>query len=160
MRIHHHAPFKLRVSVSLRRAKLDREIAAGWPCESTAAHVMRARQLVDPGTRRKIARCLRGTVDYVDRCGSGPIISAVVIDRAAVRSGREPLLGLAERLERGAPVSPRGVAQVLILLTDGIESPLFNPQCGQTVIDAIWKAADLLGADAPALGFDAVPFQI
>jgi hypothetical protein len=158
MRVRHQAAFKLRVSVCLRRAKLDRQIAAGWPCESTAAHSVRARQLVDPTTRRKVARCLRGTVDYVDRAGYGRVISAVVIDRMAVRSGREAMLGLAERLEGSAPVSPRGVARVLILLTDGIVSPIFNPQCGQTVTEAVWEASDLLGADAPTLGFDAVAF--
>jgi hypothetical protein len=158
MRVNHDAAFKLRVNVCLRRAKLDRQIAAGRPSGSTAAHALRARQLVDPHTRRKVARCLRGTVNYVDRSGYGPIISAVVIDRAAVRSGREAMLGLAERLEGGAPVSPRGVARVLALLTDGIASPLYNPQCGQTVTEAIWEAAELLGADAPTLGFDAVAF--
>jgi hypothetical protein len=155
MRVH---AFKLRVTVCVRRAKLDRQIAAGPPCEATDAHALRARQLADPRTRRKIARCLRGTVKYVDRSGYGRIISAVVIDRAAVRSGREAMLGLAERLEGDAPVSPRGVARVLTLLTDGIESPLFNPQCGKTVIEAVWEAADLLGADAPSLGFDAVAY--
>jgi hypothetical protein len=55
-------------------------------------------------------------------------------------------------------VSPRGVARVQNLLTDGLESPLFNPHCRRTVVQAVWEAADLLGADAPTIGFDAVAY--
>jgi hypothetical protein len=142
----------------LRRWKLDRLIADGRPCTSTQALALRARQLVAPHTRRQAAGNLRGIVDYADHAGYGRIVSAVVVDRAAVRSSREAILGLAERLEGPEPVSPRGVATVQTLLTDGIESPLFNPHCKRTVVEAVWEAADLLGADAPTIGFDAVAF--
>jgi hypothetical protein len=158
MRVNRDSPLKLRVSVCLKRAKLDRQIEDGHPWESSAELALRARQLVDPGTRRRFARSLRSIVDYVDRAGYGRIVSAVVIERAAVRSGREAILGLAERLEGSAPVSPRGVARVNTLLTDGVESPFFNPQCGRTTVEAVWEAADLLGADAPTTGFGAVAF--
>jgi len=158
MRVRRDSQLKVRLSVCLRRGKLDREIARGRPCESSAALALRARQLVDPQTRRRIAGSLRGIVAFADHAGSGPLVSAVVIERAAVRSGREAILGLAERLEGPAPASPRGLAQLQILLTDGLESPLFNPHCGQTVVEAVWKVADLLGADAPTIGFDAVAF--
>ena len=158
MRVNRDSPLKLRVSVCLRRAQLDRQIEDGRPWESSAELALRARQLVDPRTRRRVARSLRSIVDYVDRAGYGRIISAVVIERAAVRSGREAILGLAERLEASAPVSPRGVARVNKLLTDGVESPLFNPHCGRTTVQAVWEAADLLGADVPTIGFDAVAF--
>jgi hypothetical protein len=156
MRVHHHAALKLRIRVCLRRTKIDREIARGRPCESSPAHALRARQLVDPGTRRDLAKSLRGIVDFADRAGHGRVISAVVIECRAVRAGREAILGLAERLEGPGPVSPRGVATVHILITDGLVSPLFNPDCGRTVVEAVWQAADYLGADAPTLGFDAV----
>jgi hypothetical protein len=152
MRVHTDAALTLRLSVCLRRWKLDRLIADGRPCTSTAALALRARQLVDPRTRRHLAGSLREIVDYADHAGYGWIASAVVIERAAVRSGREAILGLAERLEGPAPVSPRGVASVQTLLTDGIESPLFNRYCQRTVLEAVWEAADLLGADAATIG--------
>lgn len=156
MRVNDDAALGLRLSVCLRRGKLDRLIADGRPCESRAALALRASQLVDPHTRRQVARSLRGIVEYADCAGYGWLITAVVIERAAVRSGREAILGLAERLEGPGPVSARGVARVQVLLTDGLESPLFNPHCGRTVVQAVWEAADLLGADAPTMGFDAV----
>jgi hypothetical protein len=156
MPVHQDAPLKLRLKVRVKRAKLDRQIAAGRPCQATTALALRARQLVDLRTRRRAARSFRGIVEYVDRTGPGRIVSAVVIERASVRSGREAILGLAERLEGPAPVSARGVARVQTLLTDGLESPLFNPHCGRTVVQAVWEAADLLGTDVPTTGFDAV----
>jgi hypothetical protein len=151
----HHADLKLRLKVRLSRPWLDREIADGGLHELHPALALRARQLIEPRTRRRAARNLRDIVKYVDRAGAGRIISAVVIERTAVRVGREAILGLAERLEGTAPVSPRGVARVQILLTDGRDSPFFNSHCGYTVADAIWEAAELLGAPAP---FDAVVF--
>ncbi|MGA2320677.1 MAG: hypothetical protein ABSG95_08020 [Solirubrobacteraceae bacterium] len=127
------------------RWRLDRRIAAGSAQESTPALSLRARQLTSPRTRQQIARELRGIVDYVDRAGSAWIFSAVVIERAAVRAGRQAILGLAERLEGAAPVSPRGVARAQVLLTDGL-SPLFNRYCERTVIQAIWEVEDALQA--------------
>ena len=80
-------------------------------------------------------------------------------DRAAVRAGREAILGLAERLEEGAPVHPVGVVLAQRLLTDGLHSPLFNPRCGRSVDQAVWEVADALGAeDPPTTVFDAVVF--
>jgi hypothetical protein len=137
----------------MTRGKLDRELADGRPCESTPALALRARQLVSPRERRRLARDLRGAVAYVDRVDSRPTISAVVIDRAAVRSARQAIVRLAERLEGWAPVSPRGVALTRVLLTDGL-SPLFNPNSEQSVIEAMWEIDDTLEVSAfdPVIG--------
>lgn len=143
----------LRARVYMTRGKLDREIAGGRLCESSAALALRARQLVSPRERRHLARDLRGAVAYVDRVDSRPTISAVVIDRAAVRSARQAIVRLAERLEGWAPVSPRGVARVSVLLTDGL-SPLFNPNSAQSAIEAMWEIDDALEVSAfdPVIG--------
>lgn len=101
-------PLALRLRVHLTRGRLDRQLASGRLCESTAALALRARQLGDPRKRREVARDLCGIVDYVDRVGASRVISAVVIDRRAVRDGRPAILGLAQRLEDAAPVSFRG----------------------------------------------------
>jgi hypothetical protein len=63
-------PLALRLRVYLTRGRLDRQLASGRLCESTAALALRARQLGDPRQRRKVASDLRGIVDYVDRVGS------------------------------------------------------------------------------------------
>ncbi len=140
----------LRLRVRLTRGGLDRQIAAGRPCDATPARSLRARQLADPGTRRQIARDLRGVIEFADRCGSHTLITPVVIDRRAVRAGREAIVGLAERLEGATPVRAEGVALARCLLTDGA-SPLFHRGCGQTVAEAVWAVADALGTDPPTV---------
>ena len=134
----------LRLKVFMTRGLLDRRIAAGERNGSNAALSLRDRQLVDPRTRQRVARDLRHVVDYAERLESRPVVSAVVIDRVAVRHGREPILGLAEHLEGCAPVHARGVALAKALLTDGL-SPLFNPHGERTVTQAIWRIEDALG---------------
>jgi hypothetical protein len=90
-------------------------------------------------------------VEYVDWAGSRIVVSAVVIDRAMVRAGREAVMGLADLLEGPAPVSPRGVALARTLLFDGIRSPLFNANCGRTVAEAAWEVADTLCFEDPTM---------
>lgn len=145
-RIGYGGDLRLRLKVFMTRGLLDRRIAAGGRGRPNAALSLRSRQLVDPGTRRGVARNLRHVVDYAERRNSQQGISAVVIDRLAVRRGREPILGLAEHLEGRAPVHARGVALAKALLTDGL-SPLFNPNGERTVIQAIWEIEDALGGN-------------
>ncbi len=137
------APLRLRLRVYLTRPRLDRQIAVGGACAVSAALELRARQLSSPRIRLQLARNLRGVVEYVDRRGSRPALSAVVIDRHAVASGRHAILGLAERLEAEDPVSPRGVVLVRRLLSDGL-GPLFNRNSQQTVIQAVWNIVEAL----------------
>jgi hypothetical protein len=137
------ASVALRLKVFLARAKLDRQIAGGRSCESSAALALRARQLTDSSTRWGVAHNLRETVDYVHRNKSRRVISAVVIEPAAVMTGRRAILGLARRLEGAAPVSPGGVVRARALLTDGL-SPLFNPNCERTVAQAVSEVHDAL----------------
>ncbi|MGD0453244.1 MAG: hypothetical protein ABSB69_06575 [Solirubrobacteraceae bacterium] len=146
---------KLRLRVYVARGALDRQIAAGRPHESTPALALRARQLTDPRTRQQIARSLRGIVDYADYRASHRVISASVVEPAAVRRARHPILGLAERLEGTVPVNPAGVARAQVLLTDGL-SPLYNRNCPRTATQAIYEVQDALEADTPRATFDAV----
>jgi len=138
------APLALRLSVYLTRARLDRQIKSGLPWHATAELALRARQLIDPRTRQRLASGLRGTVEWVDWIGSRPSFSAVMIERYGVRAGREALLGLAERLDGPDPVCPRGIVLAQILLTDGCVSPLFSRHCERTVVEAVWEVADAL----------------
>lgn len=143
------APMALRLRVYVTRGKLDRAIVSECPCESTSALALRARQLTDPHTRRQLASQLRGTVDYVYRRGPRPIMTAVVIKPAAVRTGWHAILGLAQRLEGSAPVQPRGVVLTRRLLTDGL-GPLCNPNSEQTLTEAVWDVLDALEDTTPS----------
>jgi hypothetical protein len=136
-------PLGLRLRVQLTRARLDREIVSGRACTPTDALALRVRQLTHQRTRQQIARQLRSVVEYVDRRDPRPIITAVVIEPAAVRAGRNAILGLAHRLEVGDPVQPRGIVLARRLLTDG-SGPMFNRGSGRTVTEAIWEVVDAL----------------
>jgi hypothetical protein len=149
----------LRLRLWLTRARVDQQIANGRIWHAGAATTLRVRQLSAPRNRRRLARCLREIVAYADRVEGRPPFSAVVADRAAVRADREAILGLAERLEADDPVNPRGIVLARRLLTDGIDSPLYNRRCGRTVAAAIWEVSDALGEDdPPTVVFDLVNF--
>jgi hypothetical protein len=140
----------------MTRNKLDRQIAAGRPSPSAAERELRVRQLTSPRAQRRAAQNFRRTVGYVDRVGSRPNFSAVVTNRGAVRAGRESILGLAERLERAAPVNARGMVLAGRLLTDGTTSPLFYGTPERTVDQAIWEISDALGPEEPEYELDPV----
>jgi hypothetical protein len=136
----------MRLMVFLIRIKLDRAIADERPSEATRALALRVQQLTAHTTRRRVASELRAIVEYVDRNDSvSPRLTAVMIEPAAVRAGREAILGLAERLQSTAPLSARGVVLARALLTDG-RSPLFNPFCERTVVEAVFEVQDALGS--------------
>jgi hypothetical protein len=157
MQLSDRSSLVLRLRVYLTRASLDHRIAAGARWDGSSALALRAEQLSRLSTRRQIARQLRGTVDHVKRLGSRWVVSAVVLERAAVQDGRLPLLRLAERLEESAPVSPRGVALARELLTDG-SGPLSNRESLRSVAEAVLAAEDALDEHASVLGSDRISF--
>ena len=105
---------------------LDRELAAGAAPESSPAVALRARRLLDPCERRSIAEGLRRLVrDARD----GPPLSRVRVPAVWTRvaAAGEELDQLADALSRPGPVAAHGVAEALLLLTDGT-GPLYNPE--------------------------------
>lgn len=146
-------PRALRLKVFFSRRKLDRQIASGGAHELTDALSLRIGQLTEPSMRRRTARELRGVVERVDGRAPGLVISAVMIEPAAVRAGREALVGLAERLESSAPLDACGVALARALLTEA-DSPLYDPYCERTVNEAVFDVQDALGGP-PAFGLQA-----
>jgi hypothetical protein len=145
-----NASLALRLRVYLTRGALDRKIAAGRPYHGAPALELRARQLSQASSRQQIASSLRDTVDFAEQRASNRVPSAAVVESAAVRRAREPILGLAERLEGPAQLNPAGIARARVLITDGL-SPLFDRYCPQTVTQAIYEVQDALEQD-PHLG--------
>lgn len=141
------APLLLRAKVLATRGRLDRQISTGGPCEANEALVLRTSQLTCPANQRRIASNLRRVVDYAERHRARTATSAVLIEPRSVRDGRDAILGLAEWLERGEPVSPRGIVLVQGLLTDGF-SPLFDSGCERSVVQAVCEIQDALAQPA------------
>jgi hypothetical protein len=110
----------------LFRRQLDRSIARGADLSSSPALNRRARQLVSPVFRARMAAGLRRTIAAAERPWQRRFSAQVPVQRAAILDERAALLGLARVLTEEQAVSARGVARVEELLTDG-RSPLYYP---------------------------------
>jgi hypothetical protein len=134
------ATFERRLRVRLHRRRIDHELAHGGQSDALEDRALRASQLVDMVTRRRLARSIRRLVKDAEH-PAALLCSAVPLCRTAVWPWREGLLGLAERLEHPGPINPCGVARVLELLTDGT-GPLYNPGAARSMGEAVWRIAD------------------
>lgn len=138
----------LRLGVSVHHGRLDRELASGFDPESSEQRSLRAQQLTDPATRRRLAHSLRRVVsDARDRRATmfGPAVPV----RREVLPWSNDLLRLAERMQGEGPVSACGMARLLVTLTDGTSS-LYDRGSGQSVQETVQWIADGLrpaGAD-------------
>jgi hypothetical protein len=139
-----------RVATRLFGYELDRRLAAGEHDDRDGRLAERARFLTGARTRERLARALREVVAAADepprRDGSVPLA------RAEVSAAAYELRLVASRLQAPAPVDPRGVAEVRLLLTDG-SGPLYNRR-SETPLEvaaaAAWRAlAPAESASAP-----------
>jgi hypothetical protein len=137
-----------QLGARLQRARLDRELAEGCSPERSPLHALRARQLVDPRVRAQLAMSLRHVVqDAAEPCAVlTPVrlrhsVVLLSLRQEEVGTWREPLLGLAHRLDGPAAVNPCGIARLRSLLTDGA-GPLYNPDPRRGLGETIWWVAD------------------
>lgn len=133
-------PLRLRLRVWVRRRRLNNELAAGFEPHASDELALRARQLTDTSTRRRLARSLRGVASDVEDRRAAVLGPGVPVCRK-VLPWREGLLGLAERLDGREPVNARGVARTLLLLTDG-SGPIYNPAPRRSIGEAVWWIAE------------------
>ena len=101
----------------LRKSTLDRRIALGADL-GESPELARARQLSSRRCRAGLAAGLRRMVEAAEE--PRPLLtSQVPLNRRAIRAQRELFLEVASDLESPDELSPRGVALVERLLTDG-----------------------------------------
>jgi hypothetical protein len=85
----------------------------------------RARRLLRPRFRRKLARSLERLVEEIE--GARPAAPlAVPVQREEVALARESLLALAEDIRAAQVPQPQGIAMAWTLLTDSAGSPLYT----------------------------------
>jgi hypothetical protein len=114
-----------RLAAHVHRPRLDAAMASGGPTEASAELALRARRLRSISFRRELARTIGRLVRDLE-APAPPARIRISPQRARVAAAADALSELAEALRQPKPVSARGVAQALILLTDGT-GPLFNP---------------------------------
>jgi hypothetical protein len=104
--------------VWLRKASLDRSLAAGEDPAASPELSRRARQLTSRRRRAGLAASIRNLLDAAEEPPRGFTV-AVPIQRRAILGERQMLLQLAEDLESQDELKPRGIAIVERLLIDG-----------------------------------------
>jgi hypothetical protein len=134
-----------RFVARLRTRSLDTALASGTPPESDTALALRARRLTNPPSRRKLALAIRHLVRDADGAGTPSYVRVSPLSDRVSAASRE-LRILAERIAEPTPISARGVAQALLLLTDGT-GPLYNPRSESSVRD---HAANAVANLSPA----------
>jgi hypothetical protein len=127
-----------RLVARLRSGSLDTALANGTPADAYAPLAVRARRLTNLPRRRKLADAIEHLVHDADHTGVhsyrrvGPLP-----DRVSAASWE--LTVLAGKLAEPAPVCARGVAEALLLLTDGT-GPLYNARSKGSVRDSAASA--------------------
>jgi len=134
-----------RLVARLRTVSLDTALANGTPSEADAALALRARRLTNVPRRRELALAIRHLVREADRGGARSYLRVSPLSDRVSAASRE-LAMLAEKLAEPTPVCARGVAQALLLLTDGT-GPLYNPRSEGSVRD---RAASAVANLTPA----------
>lgn len=122
-----------RLVARLRSASLDAALANGTPSETNAALALRARRLTNLPRRRKLALAIRHLVHEANRSGARSRVRVSPRSDRVSAASRE-LAMLAEKLAEPTPVCARGVAQALLLLSDGT-GPLYNQHSEGTIRD-------------------------
>jgi hypothetical protein len=116
------------VTARLRAARFDRALAVGVPAPAGSALAVHAARLTAVAERHAVARALRRAVrDATDthptRTGRMPM------HRANIAAAQALIDEVTRRLHAHHPVSPRGMARLRQLLSDGA-GPLYRHGCG------------------------------
>ena len=137
-------------------ARLDRELAAGTPPETSAGLAARAMALTSAKARRDLATSVQR---ILAAAGQPPTVmlsqaaavrpARIPVNRARISQAAVPLAHLAECLAAPGPVPVQGVAMVSRLLADGT-GPLYHDGRGSDLDDILEHATLALSRLYPA----------
>ena len=133
---------RAHVSARLHSRQLDQALARGTPSEAAAPLALRARRLTTLSRRRVIANGLRRAVRDSCRGARPSHVRVSLADRQVIAASGE-LTRLADALASPGPVAARGVAEALLLLTDGA-GPLYHRNSTASLRALAASAADNL----------------
>jgi hypothetical protein len=108
---------RLRLRVSTQASALDNALACGGSPMHSRELALRARQLVEPKGRERLASGLESLYDHAQ--SAAPSTTMVPLPRREITESGEELRALAQRLRDPQPVYAAGAAMVSILLRDG-----------------------------------------
>ena len=115
--------FAARVVARLRADRFDRMLAVGVPAPAGTALAAHEVRLKSPSEREAITRSLRQAVHDAHNGGT-PLCSRVPVHQANVAAAEDVIDAITLRLHSPHPVSPRGMARLRHILSDG-SGPLY-----------------------------------
>jgi hypothetical protein len=145
----HQSTLALRFRTFMTHRELDRQILAGCDPRESPELALRVSQLTDPHARRELAQSIRRALRYSERETAPSPMSAVMIQRPAVKHGRSALMDLADQLELAARVTPRGMVLAHEFIRDGF-SPIYDAYATRTVTEVAREIQDALAVWQPA----------
>lgn len=137
-----------RVLARCAAARLDRELAAGTPPESSAGLAARAMALTSTKVRRELAASVQRILAAAGQPQAAMLSPAAVrparipVNRTRISQSAVPLAALAGCLAAPGPVQVQGVAMLSHLLADGT-GPLYHDGRGDdlgTIIEHVTRA--------------------
>jgi hypothetical protein len=129
-------PWALRLRVLFNSRRLDRELAEGQVPEATAERALRAEQLTAADRCGQLACSLREVVADAEHPGPAAVSSALPARRDVVLANRQPLFGIAAKLERASLADVCGVARARAILCDGA-GPLYSRYADRSMSSAL-----------------------
>jgi hypothetical protein len=132
----------LRLRVRLHRLELTRRLAEEADPFASPELALRARQLTAP---REVRGCVKGLERVLREAAarSRGLTAQAPLQREAIVAARPFLLNLRQRLRMTENPRPAGVAQAVLLLTDGC-GPLYAPSYPGTLASLAYWAAKAL----------------
>jgi hypothetical protein len=138
-----------RLLARLLAASLDGRLAAGESPESARLLAARAQAIVSPAKRAELARHFERLLDVARQPPRAPR-RVIPLRREAIIGAAPAIRELAARLRVSLPVSARGVAAALTLLTEG-GGPLYSGHAPVSLEAALRGAIAWLDPALPLL---------
>jgi hypothetical protein len=127
-----------RLLARVRARSLDDRLLAGERPEESRQLMARSARLLERGYRSEVAAALREMLDAAEHARRIFLKAQVRLREPQIIAARSLIRDLADQLESGAAVNPRGVVLADRLIRDG-DSPLFWP-CNDSVEAAVEQA--------------------
>jgi hypothetical protein len=115
-----------RLLARVRARSLDDRLLAGERPEQNRQLKARSARLLEPGYRAEVASALREMLDDAEHARRVFLKAQVRLREPEIIAVRSQIRDLADQLEAGEAVNPRGVILADRLIRDG-DSPLFWP---------------------------------
>jgi hypothetical protein len=129
--------------------RLDADLAAGMPPETSPRHAARARRIVAPRIRHALASDWEHLLLVSHTARRGPS-GRVPIRRERLHRAEPEIRELIQALRANGPVPARGVAIATNLLTDG-RGPIYNRKAPDDLTATVMRAVEHLNPALPLI---------